>query len=669
MSDHTDTAADQFDEWLDADRRSRHGDDLSGFANRVMRTATLPETASMEPNRAQRDRMRERVFGGVPAQSKARTPVNTHAFAPNGSTSDTAAPTQLGPTAPPRASGLSILMTAAIVALIAVAGFGLLRDSIDFSLGGNDPNPTSAPGIAFSPGASPETAVSCDRSEWFGIFENTVPDILADTTHLTLDDGTLTLHCGGDIDVLATDVRHAVGAFWPGVIAMVMENDEVRLLNIASDTSLDLNGAPLLGENGELDFTNGFAWSGGPEPWIITVANVERTDWRVIDVRSMESFLLSDELGESFPKAHSPDIGHITGTDVAVVIWRAEDAYLSATPIEGGVRLPPDERALVLPGSIENRRWISIVDYRIQTSQRFGTSQHFSVNPDGSLLAYSTLSDTSEPVIRVEETIDGTHVVDVPIDDIDLDTKFILAGKNSPYLVYSNGETVSVFGIVPGATREIAELPAPDLTRFLPTADPDTILMSHNNSGTAVTPVNVATGEATERYQYVPSVIVQLFDNAELPTNIVRITSPSVTDMPATIQLVNPSTGEVVLESGPVDAHPLEIINERTFLREEGSLAVVAVGDDRVIVLDANSSEVWEIRAPVDDDRSWSFSPSPDGQFITAVNTAAFAVRSPQEAEYYIAPLEPGGEWMPLDRGSAAQVWHGKETPPADSDD
>ncbi len=654
MADASDNTADRLDDVLN-DERIRPTDDLDAFASRLLRDAALP-SAPTEPTRAQRGRIRARVFESEP--SKARTPVQPHPFAANGSSAGSIpAPQPAVPETRQRPSWLSVLATAALVALVAIAAFGVLRGSFDFTSGGNDdPEPRMAPALAYSPVASPETVATCDRDQWVTVFDGAVPSILQNTTHATLSDGTLTWRCGEEREELATGVRDASGAFWPGVIALVTEHDDVRLLNVASNTELDLDPSAMLTEDGSIDYRDGFARSGGPEPWVVTPVGTDHNDWRIIDLRSMDSFLLSDESGAPDPASHYPVMGYVTGTDVAVVTWREEGFYLPGTPISngagvGGVEVSRHERALVLPGTIEDRRWIDHVTYGVQSTRQIGTSQVSTVNPDGSLIAYATLTDTFAPAIRVEDTVTGEHFVDVPIDGIDPDTRFILGGDgDDPHLAVANGDTVRYYGLVQGASRPIAEQPGPDIEYFLPTADPNIVLLSHNNGGTSVTPVNVTDPTAlTEFYNYVPPVWTQVFGDDELPQYIVRVGSESPSDKPAVVKLVNVSTLEVVLESDPVDAHPIQIVSFDAHLRDGGELAVVPIGYNRAVVLDAASGETWQIEAPIDDDRLWRFFLSYDGRFITAYPEPPTGTTGIDKADAWVAELEPNPTWVPFE--------------------
>lgn len=640
MADPTDRDVARLDAWLDGDRRD--GDDLTAFASRVMRDAALPEETA-EPGVEQLDRMRLRIFGGAPDTEKASPTVHATAFAPNGATTSSI---PLREPERPVPSKLSVLMTAALVAIIAVAGFGLLNGGIDLPGGSDDPAPTDMPALAYSPDASPDTETGCSRDQWVSVFDSEVPDLLNETAHATLDDGALTWHCGGESEELATGVTKASGAFWPGVIALVTEDDEARLLNIASDTSIDLDSDLVLNDDGNFDFLSDFVWSGGPEPWVIVPANSDHTDWRVIDLRSMESLLLSDELGGPLPRPYTPSLGQITGTDVAVIRWYEPLPNLPSTPQAGGVNgVPPlGSAALVLPHSIENRRWIEVADWNAPDA-RMPRSQVFSVSHDGSLLAYTTVTDTHAPVIRVEDAVSGERLVDVSIEEINADTIFMLAGRE-PRLVYSNGEGIHIYGLVPGATIQIAELLDPEVRWFYPTADPDTILIGYSNGAT---PLDVESGEAGDFYVYVPNIVAQLFGTYELPKYVVRVVSDELGGTPATVQLVDPATGEVVLESDPVDAHPIQIVSFSAWLRNGGELAVVPIGYNRAVVLDAGTGETWQIAAPVDDDRIWRFYPSYDGQFVTAYPEPPVGTTGVDESAYWIAPLKPGAAWVPFD--------------------
>jgi len=335
-----------------------------------------------------------------------------------------------------------------------------------------------------------------------------------------------------------------------------------------------------------------------------------------------------------------------------VVTWHEPLPNLPSTPSPGGLNgVPPlDHAALVLPGSIEDRRWIKVVDWNAPDEERLPKSQVFSVSQDGELLSYVTLSDTFSPVIRIEHAVDGTHVVDVPIDEIDAGTKFLLAGRE-PHLVYTNGENVRIVAFVNGAAREIDEFPSPHVQSMLPTADPDIVLIS--DSETATLPVNVTTGEAPEFYQYVPPIFFQVFGGDELPANIVRVNYESKDSSASIVSLIDPATGEVVLQSDPIDQHPLEIISYRTWLRDGGNLALVQLGPDRALVMNATTQEIWEIDAPESEDPLWDFFLSWDGSYLVVESRTTNPETS--ETDAYIAPLEPNPDWQLIDVPTSGQ--------------
>jgi hypothetical protein len=639
MVDPTDRDADRLDAWLDSDGKTG-GDDLTAFAGRLLRDAALPDEPA-ELSREQRDRIRARVLGGAPDTEKARPTVPAATFAPNGATSTPIPNREPERSAP---SKLSILMTAALVALIAVAGLVLARGSLDLPGGGGDPAPADMPALAYSPVASPAAEANCSRDQMISVFEGTVPDILKDTAHATLDDGTLTWHCNGDSEELATGIRKANGVFWPGVIVTVTEHDTVRLLNIARDASIEFDRAPTLGDDGQTDFV----WSHGPEPWVIVPADGNRTDWRIIDVRSMDSLLLSDARGEPLEEPSEPDFGQITGTDVAVISWRARFDPRSATPIPGGIETRAATRALVLPGSIQQRRWIEVSRYGIQSSLRHGYSDVFSVSRDGTLLAYAAEVD-GDPVIRVEKAVSGERVAEVPVDALDYDTHFILAGHDDR-LITSNGDAIAVHDLTSGEII-VERAVSPVALWLYPTADPDTILVA--TGGTSVTPIDVRDGTIGDAWPYVPPVMGQLFGDYQMPKHLVRVVSAELGGTPAIIQLVNPATGEAVLKSEPVDANPVQIVSFTTWLRNGGELALVPIGYNRAVVLDAATGETWQLAAPVDDDRLWRFFPSYDGRFITAYPEPPVGTTGANKSDAWVAPLKPGAEWVPLEGASA----------------
>ena len=284
--------------------------------------------------------------------------MQVQAFSANGSTPK---PMEIAGSAQPPISGFSMLMTAALVALIGVTAFGVFRGSLDFLPGHTGPEPTMAAGLAYSPVASPEAAGSCQTDSWVNIFDGTVPDVDGLLPAVVLaDDGTLTLQCETGSEMIASGVRDVDSLYWPGAIALVMDDETVRLLNLVTDRSIELDGAPLLANDGSIDYQHAVYNSGAIELWLVTPANTDHTDWRIVDLRSMESILLSEDLGGPLPEAWTPSFGQMTGTDVSLVAWYPEGRYQAATPVPHGEGDMPslDHAALVLPGSLEARRWV-----------------------------------------------------------------------------------------------------------------------------------------------------------------------------------------------------------------------------------------------------------------------------------------------------------------------
>lgn len=660
MPDRPDSPADRLDAHLDSTPPDDRDDDLATFAERVIELGSLSDGHASEPSQVQIDRIRERVFAADRGR-KGNVVMAASTFSDNRPGTTTARihirdhQEDRRPVSP-----LSMMMTAALVAIVAIAAFGVHRASLDFLPGGSDSGPDRSPGLTASPEIDDGRLDACNLTEHVSIFDRAVPNVAGLETAMRLDsDGDLVLFCNGEDIEVATAVRDVAPMRWPGVIAMAFDDHTARLLNLTNGATLDLDATTVLTKDGDFDVAGAFHYSGGAEPWLVTSLDENRESWQIIDLRSMETLALPEG---TVPPDTEPAFEMVTGTDVAVITWRSEQ-YLSqpATPFSGGRQFTPEQRALVLPGSIGDHRWIDVVEYREHTTRRgLGFSQPFAISPDGNLLAYTTNSEGS-PVIRIERATDGTPVADVNLNSLDRHTRFFIT-EGEPRLTVSDGEIIRIHHLRDGVPELLSEQPVVSAWWFYPTSDPDTILVSHNVAGTSVTPLDVASGEMQERYPYVAPIAMQVYGDDQLPITIVRVVPDESDAARSHVQLVNPATGEVVLESDPVAAHPVQITSFHTSLRNEGTAALVPIGYNRAVVLDAVSGETWQIEAPVDDDRLWRFSLAPDGSLIVAWPEPAAGTRD--YVDGHVAPFEPGAEWIPLEgEPSGNQVPDAEGTP------
>jgi hypothetical protein len=524
----------------------------------------------------------------------------------------------------------------------------------------------ATPAPATAPAAS-----GCDLTYDMPVFVGSTPDApFLDTYALLDDDGALALVCGETSEVIASGVARVVPTGWPGAIAIETLDGSIELRNITNGARLQVESGDLLDA---LDSHLGdpYVVAGAPHsPWLVSVANDDGTDWRITDLRTMESMLLSDDfdgditvpLLPTFQTGFEAFSDRSNGNAVAVVSFQAEER---PTEADLAVAAPWPGNAVVLPGSIENRRWID-------TWPAFGLSliPSASVSADGTLLAYFSPTNTDELTIRVETAVDGDLLAEVPVerdgDDFSFSTQLILLATSEPRLVHSDGTSVELISWDPEVERTvIADDALPRaITTLLPTADPDTIVVS---GGTQAVTLDLATGEIGASYEYTahPQTLVQFVDGDSHLVNLIAFQSDSPAGVPATIRVVDPVSGEVLVESEPVDINPTALAggDNVNSLARDGTLAVVPIDDGRAIVLDADSGETWEIARPVDGVEQWLFLPSEDGRLIYAISRERYATG--EDTPFSITAAVPDAEWVEVGASSPTRFIVGTHDLPA----
>lgn len=557
----------------------------------------------------------------------------------------------------PQPGWQSYVLTATLIAAIVVAGFAAIWRITD-PFTGSGPGTTDQPGfLAQDTPASTET--SCDLTNDIPYFVDAAPDAPFIATYALLDDdGTLTLNCEGASKVVANEVEQAAPFWWPGAIALAMRDGTVQLVNLFNGATVGLESDPLLDDDGRFTDEIDVYVSAQYSPWLISAANPDLTDWRVTDLRSMESFLLSDEVGGPLTESHRPVLlnspvtgaAGANGNETAVVSFfpdRMTPPPYAATESTPPKAVTPDGNTLVLPGSIDDRRWIATDD----AAWLSGVSG----SADGSLLAYPAVSEAEEPMIRVEQTLDGRLVAEVPYDPNAGILSFLLAGAE-PSLVISDGATLDTVTWEPELEGVPINYDPRVVTGLYPTTDPNVVLMVEARS---VVPIDIATGAAGEPFQYVPSLIQQLqfIDGYSQITNIINVVSDALGDVPSTIQIVDPDSGEVLVQSDPVDVHPIVLTRGNIVsLVKGGSLAVAPISEEgRAIVLDAATGDTWEVSIPAEasSDDEWLFTASRDGRLIYAVSFSQYVMG--EDRAFYLAEAVPDAEWIEVEAGSPAR--------------
>ena len=629
-------------------------------AHTIHRAAGLGASIAPSPERADAiwESLMHTSTGGLHVRSI--TPVQPAAF--NGSAPP---PAKLRPSAiAPRPGWRSYLMATALFAAIVVASAVALWRITD-PLDGRDSDVANQPGFIAS--STPATEVQCDLTSDMPVFVGSVPDAPFLDTYLLLDDGVLTMNCDQASTTIASGVEQVKPAAWPGAIALVMQDGTGQLVNLSNGATVTLGSGELLDHSGQVTTAPTEFVTAPHSPWLVSIANGNRTDWRITDLRTMESLLLSDEIGGSLPEPRLPLISNglssqsdiANGSGVAVIAFMNGEYEAADTPdadVHAG-SLPTPGAALVLPGTLDARRWIDLSPAEARIPMLSA-----GVSADTSLLAYVTTADTGDELIRIERTTSGEDVAEMPIDQAECPTfsnQVLLFVGNEPKLLYSDGCSIEILSWSPDIERMPLDL---DLlsgdVRVYPTADPDIVLLEQG--GGAMT-IDVTNGTVIREFQYVPYLgnQLQFSDGHGYVGAMVTVTADGPNDL-AVIQIVNPVTGKVLAASQTIGAHPIQLTQTYgVSLVRNGTLAILLLPPDSamevpplppaaVIVLDAYTREEWMIKLPPYDD--WLLIASPDGRYLSYVPLRT--VLDGEEQSFMMKSTGPGSGWVEVPAGS-----------------
>lgn len=483
-------------------------------------------------------------------------------------------------------------------------------------------------------------AAGCDFDADIPVVTGSEPELPG--TVLRLADGTLSLECGDEATVVAEEVAEVVpGSTWPGAVLLHMDDGSLRGINV------------ITGAEGELGLFHDMV----PQQvahtrvirWMLIPTSPEQIDWRIIDFETMDSLLLSDELGAVLPQpmvarflATTPDAAVIGFPGIPVGAGSPmEDAILreatppSATPTAS---LPSDTAALVIDGSLDNRHWTD------------ASSRSFipvAISPDGELLAVEQESG-DRLTVRVERLADGALVADT---DIDYGFTGSMAMMNEDAgLMHVTQDRIDLVrwnaaGEVTVETLVIFET-MQEIPRIARTTDPDGVIVGViGQSGESVTYlVDAASGGVTE----MPGLLQTPFDNFGyndgLPVGYVLAVAPHVEEGQSTIQMYDTATEQPVVISEPLDLAPAEASVLPAALRDRGETGIVFLPDGRSVVLDAARGESFVIEPPEGDrGQGWFVMPSAGGD-------ALMMSRSGNGA--FVRDMSPDAEWIEVEPGS-----------------
>ncbi len=489
----------------------------------------------------------------------------------------------------------------------------------------------ATPAPAVSPVAD---ATGCDLTADIPVVTGTESALPG--TVLRLVDGSLMLECDVSASVVAEGVAGIVpGSTWPGAVLLHMDDGSLLGVNLITGAEGDL---------GEYTDQRQLAY-GRTSRWIFFPTSPEQLDWRIIDLETMDSFLLSDELGGVLPHstvahlwATTPDAAVIGFGGVPILPPGTGSFDLGATPAAGTptAELPAKWSALIIDGSLDNRRWI-------ETFRPTFTSAW--ISPDGELLAYTRSTDDG-PTVRVERLSDGTRIADTGID----------VGESDTYLVLDD----ALLRLAPDRLDRVSwdangEITIKTLLAFdepwqnpvlRQTTDPNIVVASVGTPGpsgnSAGYLIDVDSGAVTEvpGMMQMPLVMAQYHDGA--PVGYVLAAVPASGMAQSVVQLVDVTSGTPVASSAPIDVDPVGLAGRPAALR--GDRGFVFLPDGRTVVLDANRGEAFTIEPPEDLQLTYQM-PSPSGDVLAVASGNV----------YYARAVTQDAEWIEVSPES--QVW------------
>lgn len=546
----------------------------------------------------------------------------------------------------PRPGWSSYVLTAALIAAIVVAGFAAIWRITD-PLTGNGPGTTDQP--AFLAQGTPGSAGSdCDLT-------NDIPVVTSldavpwDRTVLLFSGNTLALHCNDGSTEIAEGVSAVRGTLWPGAFIATMEDGALRGINLLTGATGDFGSDSVLKET-EAEFGVPLLSTWSDVPWMFVPANQDLTDWRIVDLRTMKSLVLSDEIDGVLARPWSPALPLGFNGDAAVFLFGSPP---EGRPDEGVGDLPGN--TLVLDGSLDNLRW----------TQTGGVAPPLgSLSPDGSLLALSTALDDGL-MVRVTRVADGEVVAETDID-LGISDDFLLLNVG---LLHLSRFQLDLLAWDDDGTIETTTLLKLDSDEGQPylyrTADPDVVIV---NLTAVIEPsayrVNVATGDVSELPGLLAASLNPLFNDAAPPQRVLGVVPAGQSDERWIVQMIDVTTGEVVVESDPVDLVPSRVPFAAT--RMDGTLGFASLTEGQATVLNATTGESFQLRAPAESVSTYQhLFPSPDGTLLSG----DISLIPAEERAFWIVEIAPEAEWIEIAAGEMPALIVGSHGLPDTGDD
>jgi hypothetical protein len=493
---------------------------------------------------------------------------------------------------------------------------------------------TTVPGVAIQP-ATPEAtesdaqidappvvttrepAFDCDFTRDMPIFQQVDESPIDGTGLLVTTSGELVLSCPEEPEpiVLASNVGQAAPAQWPGIVYTASLYDEGEMpdevyINAFTGKSVAigkwLNGSV----QGGSDIHN--------SPWLIHPSDDESGRWAITDFRTMETRLLDEVTGTTWPAAvegstaDSINIAMGANSDI-VTIWPSYQNVIGqpGEELNGSVDLEASDEGhiLVINASLDDAHWLTL-------PVGLPPVRHTSLSPDGTHLALIAsdyiLNDDPVRVISIVNVTTGEEVArsdeGIYSGNFELSTAWVQDGdalafiqNNALNLLTVDGER-TVLLEVEGTVSGIRNTYDPNVVTVQRIQEESIATETPDPYQPLMYSVNTVTGDVIEIQG---SDVREMYGWEQPPSVYLVVSDDWAPQGPTTYRVLDAVTGE---EYGTIEDAALADMGGMTGW---GRRSLTTSADGSVEVLAFNSSQLYLIHPTIDGPEVLQFASPP----------------------------------------------------------
>lgn len=464
---------------------------------------------------------------------------------------------------------------------------------------GGTPEATGEEPAVIPPVATPTPTTACDFSRDIPIFERVDESPWDGTAVLLTTTGDIVLTCPEEPEgtVLATTSKYGNVAptWWPGTVLVPSfgekpEEATTRVVNLFSGEVVEFGVGV---ENLDLGTQNPME-----SPWLVGPAPGNTDDVQILDLRTMETRLLSEIAGSALPE-HAGYLAASNGAGGTLVLGlQTRSSTGNNGTLVTDSDLPGD--LLVLDGSLDAATWISVPD-------DFPPVVGFDVAPNGAHVALhgatGQMSQDREDTYTIVRLRDGKEIErSSPLTDA-LEAGEPVWTQGGQALAYIDGNALMVLPIdVNLPEQPVFEADGP-LRQLRATADESTVLVRQTGPEELATmaamgqsPRLYAVNTATRQATMFPGIDISDNVGWETPPDRFLVTFNYTDDLGDTItyQVIDAVTGETV---GSLDDVPLYDPQGSGYpMLGRASIAEAPDGSAEMIAFDSQHTYLMQLR-------------------------------------------------------------------------